>query len=477
LPSAIVTSSLTSVGTIGTGVWNGTAIGIAYGGTGQTTASAGFNALSPITTTGDLILGNGTNSATRLPIGTNGYVLTVSGGTAVWSASGSGSGTVNSGTANQLTYYASTGTAVSGASPLTYNSSTATPILTITKSTPATFSGLNFVYSTATSSILVNDGTGEMQYAAGTGSSGYFQTFKNNGTEAMRITSAGDVGIGTTTPDIFGNSFARSVGVAVTGTGATASLNISGGSGGASRLQLGVGSTRYGVWYQDASNFMQIGTFTSLPISFITNSTEGMRLDASGNLLVGTTTSGGWQGNARGEFYSTGAGGFSGAGGVALSVYQSGNSVVAQNIRVNATSTAFIQFQYNGATTVGSITTNGSSTTYATSSDYRLKNTIAPMTGALAKVAQLNPVTYKWNADGSDSQGFIAHELQEVVPECVTGSKDEVDADGNPKYQGIDTSFLVATLTSALQELNTLITAQSATITSLTERITALENK
>ena len=113
LPSAIVTSSLTAVGTIATGVWNGTTIGIAYGGTGQTTANAAFNALSPITTTGDLILGNGTNSATRLPIGTNGYVLTVSGGTAVWSASSSGSGTVNSGTAYQLAYYATSGTAVS----------------------------------------------------------------------------------------------------------------------------------------------------------------------------------------------------------------------------------------------------------------------------------------------------------------------------------------------------------------------------
>ena len=63
---------------------------------------------------------------------------------------------------------------------------------------------------------------------------------------------------------------------------------------------------------------------------------------------------------------------------------------------------------------------------------------------------------------------FIAHELQAVVPECVTGQKDAVDADGNPVYQGIDTSFLVATLTAAIQE-------QQALITTLTERITALE--
>ena len=74
-------------------------VAIANGGTGQTTAAAGFNALSPITTAGDLILGNGTNSATRLAIGTNGYVLTSNGTTASWAAASSGSGTVTSVTA------------------------------------------------------------------------------------------------------------------------------------------------------------------------------------------------------------------------------------------------------------------------------------------------------------------------------------------------------------------------------------------
>jgi hypothetical protein len=120
--------------------------------------------------------------------------------------------------------------------------------------------------------------------------------------------------------------------------------------------------------------------------------------------------------------------------------------------------------------TVGEITVNGSATTYATSSDYRLKNTITPMTGALAKVALLKPCTYKWNVDGSNGEGFIAHELAEVVPDCVTGEKDGVetytDKDGNeqtrPKYQGIDTSFLIATLTSAIKELNTKFEAYKA---------------
>jgi len=90
------------------------------------------------------------------------------------------------------------------------------------------------------------------------------------------------------------------------------------------------------------------------------------------------------------------------------------------------------------------------------------------MTGALAKVAALKPVTYKWNVDNSDGEGFVAHELAEIIPQCVTGEKDALDADGNPQYQGVDTSFLVATLTAAIQE-------QQALITSLTARIAALE--
>jgi hypothetical protein len=86
----------------------------------------------------------------------------------------------------------------------------------------------------------------------------------------------------------------------------------------------------------------------------------------------------------------------------------------------------------------------------------------------LAKVALLKPCTYKWNADGSNSEGFIAHELAEVCPQAVSGEKDAVDAEGKPQYQGFDASFLVATLTAALQEAHGLITA-------LTARVEALE--
>ena len=95
------------------------------------------------------------------------------------------------------------------------------------------------------------------------------------------------------------------------------------------------------------------------------------------------------------------------------------------------------------------------------------------MTGALATVAQLKPCTYDWISTKEKGQGFIAHELQAVVPDCVTGQKDAVDAEGKPVYQGVDTSFLVATLTAAIQELNTLVTTQAATITSLETKLKA----
>jgi hypothetical protein len=162
-----------------------------------------------------------------------------------------------------------------------------------------------------------------------------------------------------------------------------------------------------------------------------TSATERARIDSSGNLLVNSTST------LNAVFSVTAKSGIS-----------------ACSLRVETDGDYGYTFKNASNTFVGAIGVNSSSTSYVTSSDYRLKNTIAPMTGALAKVALLKPVTYKWNVDGADSQGFIAHELAEVVPECVTGEKDAIDAEGNPIYQGIDTSFLVATLTSALQELN-----------------------
>jgi len=230
----------------------------------------------------------------------------------------------------------------------------------------------------------------------------------------------------------------------ILGAASATSVTVAAGAVGSPSITT-TGDTNTGIFFPAADT-----------IAFSEGGAEAMRIDTSGNLLVGATA--------------------------AVSSTRSGTQVVPSggiNISCGAVTTlSYLMAFINGNGTVGNINVNGSATAYATSSDYRLKNTIAPMTGALAKVALLKPVTYKWNSDGSSGEGFIAHELQAVVPDCVTGEKDAVetytDEDGNeqtrPAYQGIDTSFLVATLTAAIQE-------QQALITTLTDRITALENK
>ena len=272
----------------------------------------------------------------------------------------------------------------------------------------------------------------------------------NNGT-LVCSDSSGNVGIGTNSPSSF-YSEARNL-VVGTGTGGQG-MTIYSGSASQGRLFFAnstSGSGQYNgfVQYNHSDNSLAFGT---------NGGNERMRIDSSGNLLVGTT-----------NLIAKVSVDTSGQSGLSLRQVSTGGWQFLQNTLLNGGINYFTLFQNNGST-IGSITGNGTSTTYATSSDYRLKENIQPMQNALATVAQLNPVTYTWKADGSDGQGFIAHELQAVVPDCVTGEKDAVDEDGNPVYQGIDTSFLVATLTKAIQEL-------SAKNDALEARIAALEAK
>ena len=142
------------------------------------------------------------------------------------------------------------------------------------------------------------------------------------------------------------------------------------------------------------------------------------------------------------------------------------------NTKIRVTLDGAVAFQFYSPTggtgaSVGDITVNASSTAFNTSSDYRLKENVVPLTGAADRVNQLQVHRFNFIADPDKTvDGFIAHEAQAVVPECVTGTKDAVDADGNPVYQGIDQSKLVPLLTAALQEA-------LAEIESLKARLTA----
>jgi len=318
--------------------------------------------------------------------------------------------------------------------------------------------------------------------------------FAEGGAEVMRIDSSGNVGIGTSSPS------GRVHAVSAPGT---VQVKWSDATNGTANLDTASGVSR--VWSNVALAF---GTGAE---SF----TERARIDTSGNLLVGTTSNGSgakmkiatatrtakffdleaiggenWIIDNNNTSGSTDLLGFYASGSTGMYLSDTGNLLVGttsltagnskltvkadgsgnSGISANSAGTGaynIISIE-NGNGQVGRIQTNGSATSYLTSSDYRLKESISPMVGALAKVTALKPCIYKWKVDGADGEGFIAHELAEIVPSCVGGEKDAVDAEGNPVYQGIDTSFLVATLTAAIQE-------QQALIQSLTDRITALE--
>ena len=129
-----------------------------------------------------------------------------------------------------------------------------------------------------------------------------------------------------------------------------------------------------------------------------------------------------------------------------------------------------IAFALNN-TAYATIATNGTTITYGTGSDYRLKTNVTPLTNSTTKVKALKPCSYNWvNAPEIHSQGFLAHELAEVVPQAVTGEKDAVNGDGSIKSQQVDLSYVIPLLTSALQEA-------IAKIEALEVRITALESQ
>jgi hypothetical protein len=301
--------------------------------------------------------------------------------------------------------------------------------------------------------------------------------FAEGGAEAMRITSTGDVGIGTSSP---------SYKLSIAGSSATSSnlllTHNTDSTGAYSRIRFQFAEGNASI-ASEIRNIQRVAGSSGSNLAFFTENNSGTlgeaaRIDTGGNLLVGTTS--GYTGKLRVNNTSSDGIGvqLAGSGGGAFIAY------------IANTNQNYAYWVYNGSAT-GSISTNGTTTSYNISSDYRLKENIQPMTGALATVAQLKPVTYKWKSNGSDGQGFIAHELQAVVPDCVTGEKDATreeeyevtpavkDESGNittpsvmgtriaPVYQGIDTSFLVATLTAAIQELKAIVDTQAARITAL----------
>ena len=222
--------------------------------------------------------------------------------------------------------------------------------------------------------------------------------FKNNNSEKMRITNAGNVGIGTTTPSY--------------------------------KLDIPSGT---------------------LSTRISTNTTGGILLgDISSNIDNDAIVQIGGTANVH----------------TSLAMYH--NAITEQ------THIVFV----NPLGRVGAIFTSGSTTTFNTSSDYRLKTNIEPMTNIWNQFMQLNPVTFNFKSNlDTQIQGFIAHEVQDIVPLAVTGEKDAVDKDGKEIYQGIDASKLIPLLVAALKDLKKMTDEQASQIATLTAQVNLLLNK
>jgi hypothetical protein len=273
---------------------------------------------------------------------------------------------------------------------------------------------------------IVTDTSGTLNIVTGSGS----------GATAISVDTSQNVGIGATTvgAKLHVSQVNTTVGALFNGT--------------TRAIRFGfdtTGSIIEGVDNTGVTSFQPLSV-GGADVRFTTSGTERARIDSSGNLLVNSTSV-----ISAGKICATFAGNVN-------------NGIDLKNTFASNTGT-FVGF-FNSATALaGTINQTGATTVaYGTSSDYRLKENVQPMTGALAKVAQLKPCTYNWKIDGSNGQGFIAHELQAVVPDCVIGTKDAVNENGDAQYQSIDTSFLVATLTAAIQELKAELDALKAKV-------------
>lgn len=255
-----------------------------------------------------------------------------------------------------------------------------------------------------------------------------------SGNTKLYVASDGKVGIGTTSPSerLYVNSSGAATNIVATSDISTSAL--------ASRILLGnsVSYARFSIGLKGGGGEeAYLGSEGNFPVYFQTNGTERARIDGSGRLLVGTSSA-----------ISAGS----------IGIHIKSTSASATNIQSwnEAASGTIYHAEFRdgaSATSRGSITTNGSATAFNTSSDYRLKENVVPLTGAADRLKLIPVHRFNFIADPSKTvDGFIAHEAQAVVPECVTGEKDAVDDEGNPVYQGIDQSKLVPLLTAALQE-------------------------
>ena len=265
-------------------------------------------------------------------------------------------------------------------------------------------------------------------------------TAETAGSERLRVDSSGLVGIGVSTPSSF-NSDGRNLVVGTGSGGQGLSIYSANDNYGNIYFADGTSDGSYnagGILYNHSSNFMR----------FDTGAAERMRIDSTGKVGIGITS-------------------------LVAKFSVSENANLVEPIRIDDTNNTDgnrhrISFR-TGNTEVGKIVADRSSTTYITSSDYRLKENQTIISNGITRLKSLKPYRFNFKIKPEKIvDGFFAHEVGTVVPEAITGTKDEVDSDNNPVYQGIDQSKLVPLLTAALQE-------EIAKREALESRVAALE--
>jgi hypothetical protein len=276
--------------------------------------------------------------------------------------------------------------------------------------------------------------------------------FGTNNTERMRITSAGDVGIGTNSPNVR---------TEVSGTEAAVSLRVNTANTGIStsnysQIQLSDTGAVRTYWRNVRDGTGQTQFAYNSVLAFLSDAagtpTERMRLDSSGNLLVGTTSTL----VSANEKVSVDCGSTNGlttktSGGASSWNYFAWNSATSGN-------NGFIEFGTEASYTArGSITYNRGAglVAYNVTSDYRAKDISGPVTNSGALIDSV-PV-YMGTMKGATQERpmFIAHETPDYAH---TGEKDAVDADGNPVYQQMDASALVPVMWAEIQSLRKRLT-------------------
>ena len=332
-------------------------------------------------------------------------------------------------------------------------------------SSGAYWNGTNYT-ATATTSVITQYGNGALNFYTDSG-----LTAGNTFTASSRMTldSSGNVGIGTSSPSSF-DSTGRQL---VVGNGSAAQgMTIYTSSSTAGNIFFAKGTTSSDP-YRGFIQYGQSGlSGASDAMLFGTAATERMRIDSSGNLLVGGTTTYGAVTVAKAA-PSAPYGQICAFSPTAGDSNISGMSIVKYS---SDTSTAQVMIRFligTGANGQGQINANGANTVaFGSYSDSRLKENIVDLPSQLDNIMALRPVEYDYieSMGGGHQIGFVAQEVQAIYPDLVGENEDGM-------LTLTDMNKNDARLIKAIQEMKAIIDAQASTITTLTDRITALENK